>query len=106
MGSSPDDCQYLGQRTAWPDDGSEAGHWRLPNVNELQSLMDLDNTAGPALPAGHPFTNLQAANYWSSTSVAAFPALGWYVAMAVGPPVFDLKVNSCVCGQSEEKARA
>ncbi len=74
-------------------DDSKAGDWRLPNVNELESLLNLNNTSGPALPPGHPFTNLQPANYWSSTSVAAFPALGWYVALAVGPPVFDLKFN-------------
>lgn len=74
-------------------DGSKAGDWRLPNVNELQSLLDLNNRSGPAIPAGHPFTNLSPANYWSSTSVAAFPSLGWYTALAVGPPVFDLKLN-------------
>jgi quinol monooxygenase YgiN len=74
-------------------DDSQPGDWRLPNVNELESLLDLNNSSGPALPHGHPFTNLQPANYWSSTSVAAFPALGWYVALAVGPPVFDLKFN-------------
>jgi len=74
-------------------DGSKAGTWRLPNVNELQSLLSLNNSYGPAIASDHPFTNLQAANYWSSTSVAAFPALAWYTAMAVGPPVFDLKFN-------------
>ncbi|MBC8029076.1 MAG: DUF1566 domain-containing protein [Pyrinomonadaceae bacterium] len=74
-------------------DGSKKGEWRLPNVNELQSLLNLDNSSGPALPPNHPFLNVQPANYWSSTSVAAFPALGWYVALAVGPPVFDLKFN-------------
>lgn len=74
-------------------DDSRQGDWRLPNVNELQSILDLSNASGPAITAGHPFVNLQAANYWSSTSVAAFPALAWYTALAVGPPVFDLKVN-------------
>jgi quinol monooxygenase YgiN len=74
-------------------DGSQRGQWRLPNINELQSLTHLDNLSGPALPAGHPFTNVQAANYWSSTTVASAPPLGWYVALAVGPPVFDLKIN-------------
>jgi len=74
-------------------DGSKAGDWRLPNVNELESLLDLNNTSGAALPPGHPFRNHHPANYWTSTSVAAFPALGWYVATAVGPPVFDLKGN-------------
>lgn len=74
-------------------DGSKAGDWRLPNVNELESLLQFDNPSGPAVASPNPFTNLQVANYWSSTSVAAFPELGWYVAMAVGPPVFDLKIN-------------
>lgn len=74
-------------------DKSQAGDWRLPNVNELQSLLDLSNASGAAISAGHPFAGLQAANYWSSTSVAAFPALAWYVALAIGPPVFDLKFN-------------
>ncbi|HVF44369.1 MAG TPA: DUF1566 domain-containing protein [Pyrinomonadaceae bacterium] len=75
-------------------DGSKPGDWRLPNVNELQSLMYLGNSSGAALQPGHPFENAEPANYWSSTSVAAFPALGWYTATAVGPPVFDLKFNS------------
>jgi hypothetical protein len=74
-------------------DGSQRGQWRLPNINELQSLMTLDNSVGPALPPGHPFLNVEAANYWSSTTVASAPPLGWYTALAVGPPVFDLKVN-------------
>lgn len=74
-------------------DGSRPGDWRLPNINELQSLLDLDSDRGPALPDHHPFLHLEASNYWSSTSVAPAPALGWYTALAVGPPVFDLKIN-------------
>ncbi|MCP4699676.1 MAG: DUF1566 domain-containing protein, partial [Gammaproteobacteria bacterium] len=49
-------------------DGSSAGDWRLPNVKELQSLIDFSNI-NPALPAGHPFSGIQG-NYWSSTSHA------------------------------------
>lgn len=74
-------------------DDSKPGDWRLPNVNELESLLEFDNTSGAAVARPHPFENLEVANYWSSTSVAAFPALGWYVALAVGCPVFDLKFN-------------
>src|SRR5262249_21999771 len=74
-------------------DHSRLGDWRLPNVNELQSLLELNNSSGPAIPTGHPFTNLHPANYWASTSVDAFPSLGWYTALAVGPPVFDLKAT-------------
>lgn len=86
-------ARNLSAGTCGLNDKSKSGDWRLPNINELQSLLNLNNSYGPALPAENPFINLQPANYWSSTSVAAFPALGWYTALAVGPPVFDMKFN-------------
>ena len=36
-------------------DGSTAGQWRMPNVNELESLVDISRS-NPALSAGNPFT--------------------------------------------------
>ena len=44
--------------------------WRLPNIKELQSLIDFGNKA-PALPTGHPFLNVESSNlqYWSSTTL-------------------------------------
>jgi hypothetical protein len=36
-------------------DGSVAGDWRLPNVRELESLVDFGQF-NPSLPLGHPFT--------------------------------------------------
>ena len=48
-------------------DGSVAGQWRLPNLNELESLVDV-STSDPALSPGHPFINVSPAVYWSSTS--------------------------------------
>jgi len=48
-------------------DGSKPGDWRLPNRNELASLLDL-NKRNPALPADHPFINFQTNNYWTSTA--------------------------------------
>ena len=53
-------------------DGSKAGDWRLPNVRELQSLVNY-GSYNPALPASHPFTNVHKLNsdyYWSSTTYA------------------------------------
>lgn len=41
-------------------------HWRLPNINELASLVDCSNHS-PALPQMHPFGGMQD-GYWSSTT--------------------------------------
>lgn len=55
-------------------DGSTAGQWRMPNVNELESLVDVSQF-NPALPAGQPFTNVDLAHaYWSSTTYMAGPS--------------------------------
>jgi hypothetical protein len=54
--------------------------WRLPNRRELRSLMS-HQTKKPALPEGHPFTNVFLAWYWTSTTAAINPAYAWYVHM-------------------------
>ncbi|MDD5434279.1 MAG: DUF1566 domain-containing protein [Nitrospira sp.] len=41
--------------------------WRLPNRKELMSLIDRSKVS-PALPAGHPFINVQGDARWSSTT--------------------------------------
>lgn len=46
--------------------------WRLPSIHELASLMTIDSYyPEPALPPGHPFTDAQAASYWSATRTVA-----------------------------------
>ena len=40
--------------------------WRLPNINELESLVDCSRHS-PALPPNHPFVEVQEV-YWSSTT--------------------------------------
>lgn len=42
--------------------------WRLPNINELESLVDASRHS-PALPAGHLFIETRE-SYWSSTTSA------------------------------------
>jgi len=66
-------------------DGSVAGNWRLPNVREVESLIDF-GTFNPALPRGHPFSGVQPAVYWSSTTIADDPGLAWGVSLVVGSP--------------------
>jgi hypothetical protein len=67
--------------------GSECGtphtDWRLPNVKELQSLMDYGNFS-PALPSGHPFSNVQSGVYWSSTTYVAYGTNTWIVELPTG----------------------
>jgi hypothetical protein len=50
--------------------GGRAG-WRLPTVEELNSLRDLAQT-NPALPPGHPFINISD-TYWSITTDPSLP---------------------------------
>jgi hypothetical protein len=59
--------------------------WRLPNVRELQSLVDY-GLCEPALPdGGTSFNNVQSLYYWSSTSsVYDFPNGAWIVRLAFG----------------------
>jgi hypothetical protein len=60
-------------------DGSKEGDWRLPNVRELQSLVNYGGFS-PALPADNPFEKVEWNLYWSSTSWAAEgKALAWCV---------------------------
>jgi hypothetical protein len=67
-------------------DGSSAGDWRLPNIKELQSLIDYSRHS-PALPSGHPFTDVQYSGiggYWSSTTYAYSTSSSWYMHMGTG----------------------
>lgn len=54
-----------------------AGHsdWRLPNVRELQSIVDYQRSN----PAIDPLFGPEAWRYWSSTSVVVNPHEAWYV---------------------------
>lgn len=64
-------------------DGSVAGAWRLPNTRELESLVDR-SVHSPALPLGHPFTNVQPGSYWTSTIKASGDHLAWALNISDG----------------------
>jgi hypothetical protein len=69
-------------------DGSEVGEWRLPNIKELQSLLNYGKVS-PALPSDHPFSNVQLLDYWSSTNFVGNPANALIIFTDVGS-VFDI----------------
>jgi hypothetical protein len=60
--------------------------WRLPKIEELASLVD-PTQEDPALPAGHPFANIQVLDggpYWSATSNPGIPGEALYVFFGTG----------------------
>ena len=75
-----DRCWVRGAR-AGPPAIEKAGVF--PRSHELASLID-PNASNPALPLGHPFTNVQSANYWSASLFAANPGLAWHVGFFSG----------------------
>lgn len=52
-----------------------ARDWRMPNVREMESLVDLDADS-PALPPGHPFRDVRE-TYWTSTTSLYEPRYAW-----------------------------
>lgn len=54
---------------------ARGGTLRLPNINELESLVDCARHS-PALPADHPFEGLKEA-YWSATTSVYEPDWAW-----------------------------
>lgn len=65
--------------------------WAVPNRNELRSLIS-NSSDLPALAPGFPVTSVQA-YYWTSTTVAAYPALAYDVYMGTGALVIRPKTE-------------
>lgn len=83
-------CNFLKSGEHGLADGSVEGDWRLPNVREMESLIDYNN-AGPCLPKGHPFVDVRPSSYWTSTSVTSAPTEAMFVILGVGPSIFENK---------------
>jgi hypothetical protein len=69
--------------------------WRLPNRRELRSLMS-HQTGKPALPQGHPFTNIFLGWYWTSTTAMINPAYAWYIHMEGARMFYGNKEQFCL----------
>lgn len=72
-------------------DGSKSGDWRLPNINELNSLISIsrwNQAVGPMQLAGsssdNPFSKTANVNYWSSTTNASLTSQAWSVNLLFG----------------------
>lgn len=69
--------------------GGQKG-WRAPSIDELKTLID-PSQHDPALPAGHPFSNIRSEIYWTATPDAKDDMLAWQVSFFSGEPVNDQK---------------
>ena len=95
-------CNSLASGTAGLTDGSTAGQWRLPSVQEFEGIGTdppttycLDGSCytcpAPWTMPGTPFTNVQSGFYWSSTEYAGDPNVAWLVYMGGGDLGFSGK---------------
>lgn len=57
--------------------------WRLPNIKELHSIVDVTKTSAPTINIAY-FPATPAANYWSSTTFRDTPIMAWYVQFSIG----------------------
>lgn len=65
--------------------------WRLPNANEMRSLLDYRIGVSTKLPAGHPFVNV-IVEHWTSTSQNGLFAVGFSTGGGLGSTsVSDLR---------------
>ena len=54
--------------------------WRIPTIEEMTSLIDPTET-NPALPSGHPFTNVYNGDYQTATRTTENSSTYWCVAI-------------------------
>ncbi len=64
--------------------------WRAPSVEELKTLIDTSQH-DPALPAGHPFSNIKSEIYWTATPDPNDDIVAWQISFFSGEPVTDQK---------------
>jgi hypothetical protein len=62
--------------------GNRSG-WHLPTIQELTSLLDPTQNH-PALPSGHPFSDVQSSAYWAATTSAHDTSSAWIVDFSDG----------------------
>jgi hypothetical protein len=75
------DANNLASGSCGLTDGSTVGQWRLPNVNELESLVHAGQADIATWLNTQGFSNVEPKPYWSSTTYARDTGYAWYVYM-------------------------
>ena len=66
--------------------------WRLPNVNELDSIVNAEHESIATWLNGQGFTNIMTQDYWSATTYAPYSEKAWIVHLQVGLVLTRFKV--------------
>ncbi len=77
-------CNNLASGQCDLSDGSVAGEWHLPNIVELKSLVNAEETNPSAWLNARGFTNVQSSDYWSATTREDDTGFAWGVLMYDG----------------------
>ena len=72
---------------------TSAGDWRLPNVRELESLVNAQQADSATWLNGQGFANVQGNVFWSASTYASDPAGAWGVEMGGGDVGGDSKTD-------------
>jgi hypothetical protein len=75
-------------------DASVAGQWRLPNVVELESLVNAQEASHANWLTLQGFTGVQGFSYWSSSTNAFNTNYAWIVYMSNGIVHYNYKASS------------
>ena len=74
-----DYCNNLESGSCGLTDGSSAGDWRLPNIIELESLINAEVPSPAAWLNSQGFTSVQSSYDWSATTYADYTHHAWIV---------------------------
>jgi len=87
------DCNSLSSGSCGLTDSSAAGDWRLPNIIELESLVNAEQANSATWLNTRGFANVQSSYYWSATTYASNTNFAWIVGMDGGYVYDSNKAN-------------
>ena len=102
------DANQLSNGNCGLADGSKAGDWRLPNLGELESIIDV-SANNPAITVANPFTHVSNGIYWTSTSYYGGESgspNAWAIRMSDGRYINDTTTINPISGYSNFNLKA